>query len=66
MIYPDYVWMTYGWYSERWWNDTANMTDLSCSSVQLESAIERSLSFHHFPLPTQDEEDAPTDVNYVS
>ena len=63
MIHPEYVWMSYGWYSEGWWMDT---DDVNCSEAQMRTAVERSLSFHHFPLPTQNEADAPTDVYYVS
>ena len=62
MIYPAFVWMSYGWYSEGWWKEPA--TD--CTVDQMQRAIWRSLSFHHFPLPMKDEQDAPTDVIYVS
>ena len=63
MIFPEYVWMSYGWYSEGWWTD---VDDVNCTENQMRSAIDRSLSFHHFPLPMENEVDAPTDVNYVS
>ena len=63
MIYPEYIWMSYGWYTKGWWMYT---WDTNCSVDQLQAAINRSLSFHHFPLPMQSEVDAPTDVNYVS
>jgi len=62
MIHPHFVWMSYGWYTEGWWK--AN--DVDCTHSEIERAVDRSLSFHHFPLSTEEEQDAPTDVNYVS
>ena len=62
MIQPGFVWMSYGWYTEGWWKES----NTNCTVDQIKTAVDRSLSFHHFPLPTQDEKDAPTDVNYVS
>lgn len=64
MTYPEYVWMSYGWYTEEWWLEAQKDTD--CSVFELQVAIQRSLSIHHFPLPTKSEENAPTDVGYVS
>ena len=64
MIYPNFVWMSYGWYTEGWW--TQQLQDTSCTLAQMERAIQRSLSVQHFPVPMEDEKDAPTDVNYVS
>ena len=62
MTYPEYVWMSYGWYTQHWWLDE----DTECTADQMKRAIQRSLSIHHFPIPTSEEEDAPTDVGYVS
>ena len=42
------------------------MGDVNCTESQMRSAIQRSLSFHHFPLPMANQVNAPTDVNYVS
>ena len=64
--------MTYGWYSEGWWEEIGNDinnrfvvdTD-NCTLDEMQQVIYRSLSFHHFPLPTEEENDSPTDVNYV-
>ncbi|XP_065920337.1 gamma-aminobutyric acid type B receptor subunit 2-like isoform X2 [Dysidea avara] len=72
MIYPRFVWMTYGWYSEGWWEEIGNDinnrfvvdTD-NCTLDEMQQVIYRSLSFHHFPLPTEEENDSPTDVNYT-
>ena len=63
MIYPEYVWMSYGWYTQNWWLD---VEDTNCTVDELQMAIRRSLAIHHFPIPTSDEEDAPSDVGYVS
>ena len=63
MVYPRFVWMSYGWYTEGWWKE--QLQDTGCSVREMKDALHRSLSFHHFPTPTKDEEDAPTDVNYV-
>ena len=62
MIYPEYVWMSYGWYTEKWWLEE----DTDCTAEQMQRAIARSLAIHHFPIPTSEEENAPTDVVYVS
>ena len=62
MIYPEYVWMSYGWYTQKWWLEE----DTSCTADQMQSAIQRSLAIHHYPIPTSEEENAPTDVVYVS
>ena len=62
MTYPEYVWMSYGWYTQHWWLDE----DTECTADQMKRAIQRSLSIHHFPIPTSEEEDASTDVGYVS
>ena len=64
MIYPEYVWMSYGWYTQNWWLDEHE--DTSCTADQIKRAVWRSLAIHHFPIPTSEEEDAPTDVGYVS
>ena len=68
MIHPGFVWMSYGWYSEDWWEEIDNSfvsnTD-KCTLDEIEQAIDRSLSFHHFPIPTEEEKDSPTNVNYV-
>ena len=63
MVYPEYVWMSYGWYTQNWWLD---VEDTSCTADEMKRAIRRSLAIHHFPIPTSEEEDAPTDVGYVS
>ena len=52
MTYPEYVWMSYGWYTENWWLEE----DTDCTADEIERAIQRSLSIHHFPLPTSEEE----------
>ena len=60
MIYPRFVWMSYGWYTEGWWED--ELENVDCTPEQMRMAIYRSLSFHHFPIPN---EKALTDVKYV-
>jgi len=62
MIHSHFVWMSYGWYIEGWWM----LQDTNCTVDQIKTAANRSLSFHQFPLLTEEEQDAPTDVNYVS
>lgn len=37
-----------------------------CTLEEMERAVYRSLSFHHFPIPMENERFAPTDVVYVS
>ena len=63
MIYPEYVWMSYGWYTQNWW---LHVNDTNCTVDEMQRAIQRSLAIHHFPIPTREEEDAPTNVGYVS
>jgi len=69
MIHPGFVWMSYGWYSEGWWREMDDSGFVSntdnCKLRDIEEAIDRSLSFHHFPVPTEEESDSPTDVNFV-
>lgn len=70
MIHPTFVWMSYGWYSQGWWREIKNGSDFvsntdNCTIEEMEEAIDRSLSFHHFPLPTAEENNSTTDVNYV-
>ena len=62
MIYPEYVWISYGWYTEKWWLEE----DTDCTTDQMQNAIQHSLAIHHFPTPMSEEENAPTDVVYVS
>ena len=40
--------------------------DRNCLVDQLKAAVQHSVSLHHFPLPMRGEEDAPTDVIYIS
>ena len=48
MRYPKYMFLTYGWYDEKWWEEPNN----NCSSDQLASVLPYTLSslLRDFPV----------------
>ena len=45
MYHPEYVWMFFNWYTNRWWFYNSN----GCSAQNLEMVIETSIVFDHYP-----------------
>ena len=48
MVYPNYAWILYGWYSEEWWRspDAA----VNCSEDELAAVLERALVVQQYPI----------------
>ena len=44
-----YAWILYGWYSNNWWKETANV---NCSEDELVAVLERALVVQQYPTPT--------------
>ena len=67
MFYPDYVWMFFNWYLDKWW-----LADSSCtkngkvSSQNLERLVETSLVLDHYPRIENEDADKPNVGNIVS
>ena len=70
MIYPKYLYISYYQNSEYWWTDPIRNVSAypapECTALELTFAIFRSLAIDYFPVPTSAEENASTDVGYVS
>ena len=68
--YPQYVWITLGWYPQQWWTrgvtPDGQYTDMFaiCSDAALEGMLHRALSVNHRPQPLNST--GKTDVYYVS
>ena len=41
-----YAWILYGWYSNNWWRETANV---NCSEDELVTILERALVVQQYP-----------------
>ena len=70
MIYPNYLYISYYQNSEYWWTDPIRNVSAypapQCTALQLTFAIFRSFAIDYFPVPSSAEENATTDVGYVS
>ena len=71
MTFPHYLFISYYQYSQFWWINhiqdfSATYPNLECNEQMLTDAIYRSLAVDYFPMPTAAEENATTDVGYVS
>ena len=70
MIYPNYLYISYYQNSEYWWTDPIRNVSAypapECKALELTFAIFRSLAIDYFPMPSSAEENATTDVGYVS
>ena len=58
--YPRYVWITYDWYHDGWWQDSEL---LRCDEDELALLLRRSLVIR--TIPVSEAPDAPTDVAMV-
>ena len=53
--YPEYIWLTPGWYQGGWWReDEAYLLNLNCSLTSLEQQLERSLALLPHPNSVRD------------
>lgn len=50
MIYPGYVWITYGWYSERWWEEGKMKKTDNCSNEEILSVLNGAIALTHYPF----------------
>ena len=64
MYHPDYAWMFFNWYMDRWWFDESSCTKEL--AVELETVVERSIVFDHYPRIEEDRVDEPNIGNIVS
>ena len=60
MVPPRYVWITYGWYPEAFWNQSlSNVTSYQvfdqCSREQILSIVNQMIVLYHYPY--YDEQD---------
>lgn len=55
MLYPNYVWITYGWYyDDEWWRiDDESYS--SCSSSERAQVLTGAIALSHYPLPVDEE-----------
>jgi len=63
--YRSYVWITLGWYRERWWKaEVAQDNQVNCTDAELEQLLERTIAIQQFPVA--ENRTVPTDVSLVS
>ena len=48
MLYPKYVWIVYGWFSQSSWT---NANNVDCTVDQLRMVLEGGISVEVFPIP---------------
>ena len=63
---PRYVWITHGWYPDRWWTQEVTNNTVNCTESQLEEFLVqgRVIALNH--LTTPDDRNATTDQGTVS
>ena len=70
MNIPDYAWISFGWYSKKFWEDPyANRSSYdafnNCTPSELESIVDQMILIDQYPR--QDDKDSPTIIgNLVS
>ena len=65
LYYPSYVWITLGWYADRWWTqEVANDPTVNCTDAQFETLLRRTLAIQQ--LPTAENRTGSTNVSLVS
>ena len=53
--YPNYVWITPGWYPERWWEQASNNTaTTACLQEDLIDFLHGTIAISHFPTTIND------------
>jgi len=66
LTYPQYAWITYGWYPDNWWTKAVSKNNVSCSDEQLEKFVEKARMLLIRQYPTPDDVDAATIAGIVS
>ncbi len=59
LTYPKYVWLTYGWYQDRWWTEEVNPEPINCTDHQLAEVLHRSFLLPYFYFYNAYEVDLP-------
>ena len=59
-----YVWITYGWYQDRWWSADVSSQRVECSDQEMVRQVDRALALQL--LPEGHDPDAMTDTGLVS
>jgi len=60
MVHPQYAWMFFNWYMDQWWLDNSTCTEEAIDPKRLETVIETSIVFDHYP---RIENDRKNDLN---
>ena len=53
MYHPEYAWMFFNWYMDRWWFDESECSE---QAQELEAVIETSIAFDHYPRLEEDQQ----------
>ena len=61
MYHPEYAWMFFNWYMDRWWSYGS-----SCSAQNLETVIETSIAIDNYPRIDEEQLNDPNIGNIVS
>ena len=64
--YPQYMFITYAWYTPGWWKLQPAAENLSCSSDDRASVLPRALAMIHFDTEENFDLESPTDTTIVS
>ena len=63
---PRYVWITHGWYPDRWWTQEVTNNTVNCTESQLEEFLVQGRVIALTHLTTPDDRNAMTDQGTVS
>ena len=55
MLYPGYVWITYGWYYNSAWWKTDNYND-SCTDDEISQSLIGAIALSHYPVPFDEQQ----------
>ena len=64
--YPQYMFLTYAWYTPGWWKRQPAAENLSCSSDDRASVLPRTLAFIHADVEENFDLEPLTDTGIVS
>lgn len=65
MLYPTYVWITYGWYNDNhWWKSDGNKS--KCSEEEMSAVLNGSIAISHYPVLYSDESSSHFNHTIVS
>jgi hypothetical protein len=61
--YPDYGWILYGWYPDRWWTEEVAQSPSECTDQELENFLRKSRALVIQLLPEPDDYNQATDAD---